>query len=43
MFGIGALLERPPTIRIVDVGAMSLGDDLVDRYLQLRFDAAAPG
>ena len=34
MFGIGALLERPPTIRIVDVGAMSLGEDK-DPYAKL--------
>ena len=34
MFGIGALLAHPPTIRIVDVGAMSLGEEK-DPYAKL--------
>jgi FkbM family methyltransferase len=34
VFGLAALLERLPTIRIVDVGAMSLGEDK-DPYARL--------
>lgn len=34
MFGIRALLKEPPTIRIIDVGAMSIGEDK-DPYARL--------